>query len=173
MSFDKEKLLDVPGLAILRELLADARLSFNELAQRVGLSAPAVAERVRKLEEAGVIRGYRAQIDLDAIGLPILALIRLEVRQGHCAKFAEAVGSVEEVVEAHRVTGEDDYVIKVATRDIGHLESVCDRLSPHGAMTTLVVFSSPVPALRVPGLSPVATASPERTRSRRRSPSTG
>ncbi|BDP44499.1 AsnC family transcriptional regulator (plasmid) [Deinococcus aetherius] len=144
MTFDAERLLDEVGWHILDELQADARLSMAELGRRVGLSAPAAAERVRKLEDAGVISGYRAQVNLGRAGRPLLAFVRISAYGDVKVKVAEVVNKTPEVLEAHRGTGSDCFILKVAVRDIPHLEQVTDRFTMFGQLTTSIVLSSPL-----------------------------
>ena len=138
------RLLDEKGWQILRELQRDARLPFAELGRRVGLSTPAVAERVRNLEAAGILTGYRAQVDLAKLGLPILAFIRVNVVGDVLARITALVQEMPEVLECHRGTGTDSFTLKVAVATVAHLERVIDRLTPHGTTATSIVLSSPV-----------------------------
>ena len=138
------KLLDARGWALLRELQLDARLSFAELGRRVGLSTPAVAERVRNLEAAGVITGYRAELDLKKLGLPILAMIRISAVGDVLPRITAVVRSTPEVLECHRGTGADSFTMKVAVSSVAHLETLIDRLTPFGTTSTSIVLSSPV-----------------------------
>lgn len=124
---------------------ANGRVSFAELGRRVGLSAPAVTERVRRLESAGVIRGYRAEVDLAGVGLPILALARIRYPSGDYRPFHQAVAAREEVIECHHVTGDDYFVVKIAARSMPHLERVTADLARFGAIATSVVYSTPIP----------------------------
>lgn len=138
------KLLDAKGWELLRELQADARLSFAELGRRVGLSTPAVAERVRNLEAAGVISGYRAELDLKKLGLPILAMIRISAVGDVLPRITAVVRAMPEVLECHRGTGADSFIMKVAVASVAHLETLIDRLTPFGTTSTSIVLSSPV-----------------------------
>lgn len=138
------KLLDAKGWALLRELQLDARLSFAELGRRVGLSTPAVAERVRNLEAAGVITGYRAEVDPKKLGLPILAILRLNVVGDVLPRVTALVRALPEVLECHRGTGGDSFTLKVAVATVGRLEALIDRLTPFGTTSTSIVLSSPV-----------------------------
>lgn len=129
---------------ILKELQEDARTSFAELGRRVGLTTPAVIERVRKLEDAGVILGYRAEIDASKVGLPITAFIRMSITGVDYSHIIEVVNESNEVLECHRGTGGDSFIIKVAVSDVGHLQTLIDRLTPYGITTTSIVLSSPL-----------------------------
>ena len=144
MTFDSEKLLDDTGWRIVDELQLEARLSMAELGRRVGLSAPAVAERVRKLEDAGIITGYRAQINLHRAGRPLLAFVRISAYGDVKQKVSKVVHNTPEVLEAHRGTGSDCFILKVQVRDIAHLEMVTDRFTSFGQLTTSIVLSSPL-----------------------------
>lgn len=144
-AFDLDRLLDEVGRAVLLALQHNARLPMSELARQVGLSAPAVAERVRRLEEAGVIRGYRAEVNPAALGLHLQAYIRLTLRFGLYDSFAGVLHTLPEVLTADRVTGEDCYVLKVAVRDVAHLEAVINALKAHGEPVTSLILSSALP----------------------------
>lgn len=138
------KALDALGWSLLRELQLDARLSFAELGRRVGLSTPAVAERVRNLEASGVISGYRAELDLKKLGLPILAMIRISAVGDVLPRITAVVRAMPEVLECHRGTGADSFIMKVAVASVAHLETLIDRLTPFGTTSTSIVLSSPV-----------------------------
>lgn len=144
MGLQSEKLLDAKGWQILRELQIEGRLSFAELGRRVGLSTPAAAERVKNLEASGIIRGYRAEIDLDKVGLPILAVIRMSAVGDVLTRITSAVRAMPEVLECHRATGADSFIMKVAVASVEHLEALIDRLTPFGTTSTSIVLSSPV-----------------------------
>jgi Lrp/AsnC family leucine-responsive transcriptional regulator len=144
MTFDNNRPLDPTSWHILSLLQEDARLSYNELGRRVGLTPPAVAERVRRMEDAGVIAGYHADVRPDKIGLPLIAIIRINAAGGRCAAVAGLATTIPEIVECHRITGNDSYIVKVAVADVAHLEALLDRLTPYGDLTTSIVLSSPV-----------------------------
>jgi Lrp/AsnC family leucine-responsive transcriptional regulator len=144
MTLEIDKIMDETGWRILGELQENARISFSELGRRVALTPPAVAERVRRMEETGVIAGYRAQPANDRIGLPITAFIRWTATGNDCAYLGEVAKDIPEIVECHRVTGEESYVVKVVVRSVEHLEELIDRLMPYGETKTSVVLSSPV-----------------------------
>jgi Lrp/AsnC family transcriptional regulator, leucine-responsive regulatory protein len=137
--------LDATNRRLIEELQRDARLSLAELGRRVGLSPPAVAERVQRLEQSGTIVGYRAEVDPVAVGLTLSAIIRVRPSPGQIQNVAELARETPEVVECHRVTGEDCYVMRAHLRDVLHLEEVIDRFTVLGQTTTSVMQSSPVP----------------------------
>lgn len=137
--------LDVIDWRILTELQRSGRASFAELARTVAMSPSAVAERVRRLEETGVIAGYRAVVPAERVGLEILAFVRLRYPTGNYRPFHALLDTTPEIVEAHHVTGEDCFVMKVVARSMRHLEEVTGRIAGLGAVTTSVVYSSPLP----------------------------
>jgi len=140
-----EKLLDEVGWRILHELQENARLSFTELGRRLKLSTPAVAERVHRLEEAGIISGYHAAVDTSKIGLPITAFVRLSViSRAVNIKVMALASEMPEVLECHRLTGSDCFIMKVVVPSVAHLETLLDELAAHGTPTTTIVLSSPV-----------------------------
>lgn len=140
-----DALLDGTNRRLIAELQADARLSLAELGRRVALSPPAVAERLRRLEDAGIITGYGASIDPRRVGYGFGAVVRVRPASGKLAIVADIARSTPEVVECHRVTGDDCYVAIAYVRDVEHLEQVIDRFTPHGQTTTSIMQSSPVP----------------------------
>ncbi|HZS77224.1 MAG TPA: Lrp/AsnC family transcriptional regulator [Ktedonobacteraceae bacterium] len=144
MTLENEKLLDETGWRILQELQENARLSFSELGQRVGLSSPAVAERVRRLEDAGIITGYRAEINLAKIGYPMPAIIRMSTQGDMCSRFASFAKDIPEIQACYRVTGTDSYIMRVVVSSVEHLESLIDLLEKYGTITTSMVLSTPV-----------------------------
>jgi Lrp/AsnC family leucine-responsive transcriptional regulator len=136
--------LDEIDWHILEELQRDGRISYSELGRRVSLTAPAVADRVRRLEEAGVITGFRAEVDAARLGYPITAFIRWTANGSDCAALGGIAKDIPEILECHRITGETSYILKVGTTSVGHLEELLDRLMPHGSTITSVVLSSSV-----------------------------
>jgi Lrp/AsnC family leucine-responsive transcriptional regulator len=130
---------------ILAELQRDGRMSYAELAKAVSMSPSAVTERVRRLEQAGIIQGYTAVIDPDRLGLSIMALVRLRYPTGYYKPFHELVAATPQIIEAHHVTGEDCFVLKVLARSMRDLEGITGRIAGLGAITTSVVYSSPLP----------------------------
>lgn len=136
--------LDELGWRILCELQQNARISFSELGRRVGLTPPAVAERVRRLEDAGVITGYYVALDMEKLGRPLLAIVRLAPRGALASQVKQAVAEMPEVLECHHITGDDCYVLKVAVASVHALEELLEQLLRYGSTTTSVVISSPV-----------------------------
>lgn len=137
-------LLDATNRRLLTELQENARLPFAELGRRVGLSAPSVAERVQRLEQAGVITGYRAEVDPKALGFAIAAVVRVRPGTQQLREIPDLARETPEVVECHRITGEDCFFLKLHLRAIDDLEEVLDRFTPLGQTTTSIVHSSPV-----------------------------
>ncbi|MEV0374579.1 Lrp/AsnC family transcriptional regulator [Streptomyces sp. NPDC050636] len=136
---------DATDWRILDVLQRNGRAGYAELARAVNMSASAVTERVRRLEEAGVISGYAAVIEPERIGLPVLAFVRLRYPNGNYKPFHDLLETTPEILEAHHVTGDDCFIIKVAARSMRHLEEVSGRIGSLGAVTTSVVYSSPLP----------------------------
>ena len=137
-------MLDAIDWKILHELQTDARISYAELGRRIGLTTPAVIERIRKLEDAKIITGYRAEIDTAKVGLPITAFIRMSISGVDYSHIIEVAEKSTEVLECHRGTGNDSFILKVAVSDVEHLQSLIDKLTPYGITTTSIVLSSPV-----------------------------
>lgn len=138
--------LDELSLKILAELQRDARLSFAELGRRVGLSTPATAERVRRLEESGVIRGYEARIDAKALGKEVTAFVRMRLSGAEtlARRLTKLASEWDEVLECHRCTGDESFILKVRVESVAQLEKLIDRLTPYGMTSTALVLSSPV-----------------------------
>ena len=145
MTFEPENTrIDDIDWRILDQLQRDGRISYTELGRRVALTAPAVAERVRRLEEAEVIKGFHADVDAAKVGFPITAFVRWTSSGPDCSHLGEVAKEIPEIVECHRVTGEASYVLKILARTVGHLEQLIDGLMPYGSTITSVVLSSPV-----------------------------
>jgi Lrp/AsnC family leucine-responsive transcriptional regulator len=145
---------------ILRDLQENARLSYSELGRRAGLTPPAAAERVRRLQESAIISGYRTVVNTAALGLSLMAFIRIAASSGRtCAQLAMLVRDLPEVLECHRVTGDDCYIMRIAVPSVQHLEALLDRLLPYGRLTTSIVLSSPV-TYRVIGNADAALKNP-------------
>ena len=145
-AYDHEDgLLDDVNLRILAELRDGPRLSMAELARRVSMSAPAVTERVQRLQQAGVIAGYRLDIDPAAVGLPVTAFARIRPMPGSLHKIAELAAELLQVTECYRITGEDCFLIKLHAPAIDQLEAILDLFLVYGNTATSIVVSTPVP----------------------------
>ena len=136
--------LDAINLRLLAELQADARLSLAELGRRVGLSSPAVAERLQRLEQEGVILGYHARLDPRKVGMTLTAVIRVRPAPRQVREVGDLAQRTPEVVDCRRITGEDCYIMTAHVRDVGHLEEVIDQFTAYGQTTTSIVQSAPV-----------------------------
>jgi Lrp/AsnC family transcriptional regulator, leucine-responsive regulatory protein len=145
------EMLDAVNIRLLDELRQEPRLTMSELGRRVGMSAPAVTERVRRMEEANIILGYRLDINPVPLGLPISAFIRIRPNPGQLPKVAQVAQEIPEVVECHRITGEDCFILKVHIPAMDQLDRILDTLLMYGTTTTSIIQSSPVPP-RVPPL---------------------
>ena len=144
MAIESSALLDEIGRNLLLALQEDARLSFAELGRRVGLSPAATAERLRRLEDVGIITGYRVEIDREALGLPVLAIVRMSCDGPKYRPFLKAVKAMDGVLECHHVAGGDAFIMKVAAASVAELGELVERLLDFGVPTTSIVFSSPV-----------------------------
>ncbi|HEX6453237.1 MAG TPA: Lrp/AsnC family transcriptional regulator [Trebonia sp.] len=141
--------MDEIDRALLAALEACPRARVSELARQVGLSAPATAERLRRLEDTGVV-SYRAEVDPRALGYPICALVRISPGSAGLRMVPETARDTPEVTECYRVTGEDCYVLKLHLRSMDDLEGILDRFTPYGRTTTSIVHSTPVPRRPLP-----------------------
>jgi Lrp/AsnC family transcriptional regulator, leucine-responsive regulatory protein len=141
---NSQKLLDDTSWQILTILQENARIPFKELGQQVGLSSPAVAERVRRLEETGIITGYHAELNLEKLGLPITAFISIKSFGHRCDEVRSLLQERPEIIECDRVTGNDHYLVKVVVNSVSHLEELVDRFIPFATVTTSIVLSTPV-----------------------------
>lgn len=135
---------DLVNWAILKRLQEDARISFRQLGEAIGLTPPAIADRVRRLEDQGAITGYTAQIDLVRVGLHIQAFVHLTCNAQQSERFKEVVDSITEIIECHCVTGVESYILKVALPSVPHLESLLWKLKDYGEVRTSVVLSSQI-----------------------------
>jgi Lrp/AsnC family transcriptional regulator, leucine-responsive regulatory protein len=144
MTFNLERLLDATGRRLFRALQENARLSYSELGRQVGLSAPAVAERMRQLEEAKLITGYHAEVDPAVMGYDVQAFIHLTTPTTQYPRVLELAQRLSEVRECHHVTGGEAFILKVLATSIPHLEAIIAQLSAYGATSTSIVLSSPV-----------------------------
>lgn len=136
--------LDKLNWSILTVLQENARLPFAEIGRKVGLSAPAVAERVQKLEDAGVIKRYTVALDYEKIGTPLQAVVLFTSSSGKMASFLKHIEKLQEVMECHRITGNYCLLLKIAVKSPAHLEEVINRFVEFGETITSVVLSSPL-----------------------------
>jgi len=137
-------MLDEIDWKLLKELQLDARTTYAEMGRRVGLTTPAVIERVHKMEDAGIITGYRADLDLSKVGLPVTAFVRMSITGVDYSHIVEVAQASHEVLECHRGTGGDSFIMKIAVESVEHLQTLIDKLTPYGITTTSIVLSSPV-----------------------------
>lgn len=142
--------LDPVNVRLLDELSRNPRITMSELARRLGMSSPAVTDRVQRLEANGIITGYRVDLDPRALGWPVAAFVRIRPGPGQLTRIAELAQNTPEVVECHRITGEDCFLLKVFVTEIDKLEDVLDRFLMYGQTTSSIVQSSPVPARPLP-----------------------
>ena len=136
--------MDSIDRALVSALQDDARLSYAELGRQVGLSAPAVAERMRRLEASGIITGYHASVDLKKAGYGIVAFVRLTSAPDLAPQLERLAVNTQEVIGFHRVTGSEGYVMMLAVTSVEHLEQIVVKFLPYGQTTTSIVLSSPV-----------------------------
>jgi Lrp/AsnC family transcriptional regulator, leucine-responsive regulatory protein len=141
---------DSIDLRILTELQRNARVSLAELGRRVSLSAPAVAERVQRLEDAGVITGYHATVDPRALGFPISVLVRVRPALRELSRIPKIAEEIPQIVECHRITGDDCFYFVAHLRRIEELEPILDRFTPYARTTTSILQSAPVPRRPLP-----------------------
>ena len=153
-SENSTELLDDVNRRLLAHLQQDPRLTMSALGRLVGMSPPAVTERVQRLERAGVIRGYRLDVDPAALGLPVTAWVRVRPGPRQLAKIADLAAGLPNVSECHRITGEDCFLIKLHAATIESITETLDKILLYGQTVTSIVHSSPVPprALPVPGI---------------------
>ena len=154
--------LDPTDWAILTEIQRDARQSFNQIARRVNLSAPSVAARIRRLEEAGVIEGYHARVNPAAAGLPLTAFIQLHCHLGRCLLKTSAAEKFPEIAEIHRLSGSSCAMVKVRTASMAHLSSLLERIGEHADANSHIVLETPMEqqALKLPPPPPAPTRHP-------------
>ena len=143
-------LLDSRNQKLLAALLKNPRASITDLARKVGLSAPATRERMLRLEEAGVIKGWRVELDPKALGFPIAVLVRVRPMPGQLPKIAKLAQSLPQVTECHRITGEDCFLLRAHLRALEELDGLLDRFLAYGQTTTSIVQSSPVAPRSLP-----------------------
>ena len=144
MDFQFQRMLDQIGVKILRELQENARMPFSEIGRRVGLSSPAVAERVRKMEDAGIICGYHVNIDYNKMGNPILAFISLTAPPEHYKKFYGFAETASEICECHCISGSESFLLRTISSSISQLDDLVEKLSQFGDTKTSIVLSSPI-----------------------------
>jgi Lrp/AsnC family leucine-responsive transcriptional regulator len=137
--------LDATDRKIIGELTQDGRVSLAELGRRVSLSSPAVAERVQRLERAGVITGYRAEIDPRTLGYQLTAIVRIKPAPGQLARIPDLAAEIAQIGECHRITGEDCFYLKIYLRSIEELSGLLDRFLVYGETTTSLINASPIP----------------------------
>ncbi len=136
--------LDATDARILEALIEDARISIAKLARSVRLSPPSVSERIKRLEEVGVIEGYTLKINPKALGLPLAAWLRIRPIPGQLHKVAEVLRELPEIVECDRITGEDCFIARAHIRSVDDLEKLIDQVIPYAMTNTSIVQSSPV-----------------------------
>ncbi|MDX2451307.1 Lrp/AsnC family transcriptional regulator [Desulfosarcina sp.] len=144
MDLQIEKLLDRIGRKILSALQENARIPLSRIGEKVGLSAPAVAERVKKLEEAGVITGYHARIDPSAMGRSVSAFIHLTTDARHYPAVKSLAADLPQISACHHISGDASFILHIRADDLSTLETVVGRLSPLGQTRTTIVLSTPV-----------------------------
>src|SRR5260370_10549146 len=166
MAMDSTALLDLYGRKLLHELQGNARLSLAELRRRIDFSPPATAERLKQMEEAGILHGYTVDIDREALGLEVLAFIRMSCGGQNYYRLLEYVHTLEEVRECHHLTGGDDFLLKVTTTSMGDLEALIEALLPYGNPVTSLVLSSPVEHRKYAVLGKLTTVTKKRSRRR-------
>ncbi|GAA4973760.1 Lrp/AsnC family leucine-responsive transcriptional regulator [Nonomuraea thailandensis] len=144
------KELDALDLRILSELQLDARVSLAELGRRIGLSPPAVSDRVQRLEESGVITGYRAEIDPRAVGFPVTVMVRIRPAFRELHRISKIAKEVPQIVECYRMTGDDCFCFTMHLRTVDELEPILDLFTPYGHTTTSLIHTAPVPRRPLP-----------------------
>lgn len=146
--------LDEKDWQLLQALQEKARTPYSELARKVNLSVPTVAERVRRLEDKGVITGYRASIDLTALDRPLRAVVRFQGTGTQMTRIADAIKEMPEVIQAFRMTGDTCFMAIITVASTAHLESFLDSISPYGQTQTSVIVSEPVKNWLVNNMKP-------------------
>jgi Lrp/AsnC family leucine-responsive transcriptional regulator len=147
---DPSALVDAVNRRLLRELAANPRITMSALARRAGMSAPAVSERIQRMERAGVITGYRLDISPAALGLPVTVFVRIRPTAGQLPRIAELARQTPEISECHRISGEDCFLIKMHAAAIEDIEKTLDRFLTYGQTITSIVVSTPVPPRTLP-----------------------
>lgn len=168
MAVNPHLALDSTDHAILRLLQQDGRMTTAELARAIHMSPTSAADRLRRLTDNGVIRGYRAVVDQTALGYPFTAFIRIRLASASVTRFEEFLADTPQVLEAHHITGDDCYLVRVVASSVTDLEALSKQLVPFGHITTNLVFSSPVldRPLTPPGAAGPDVPNPSVARSR-------
>jgi len=143
--------IDAVDIAILSALASNARMSIADLAREVGLSSPSTAERMKRLEESGIIRGYHADIDPAAVGLPLAVHIRIRPMPGQLQRLLTLLNKLDAIAECHRVTGDDCFIATAHVPSVVEMEALIDRIIPFGSTNTAIIQSTPI-ARRVPAI---------------------
>jgi Lrp/AsnC family leucine-responsive transcriptional regulator len=165
-----ELLRDALNVELLERMTADPRISVSELARGVGMSPPAVRERLARLEDAGIVRGVRLDLDPARLGWPVQAYVRVRPMPGQLPKVAELAAALPQVAECHRITGEDCFILRIYLDSIAHLDVVLDQFLAYGQTTTSIVQSTVVHD-RPPPLPRATRAARSPRRNSRRPPS--
>lgn len=144
MALQTERKMDSIGWKLLRLLQENARLSFRQIGEAIGLTAPAVAERVRRLEDTGILRGYHAEIDFAKAGLPVMAFVHLTTNSQQSKRLRNTIDAIHEIIECHCVTGNESYILKVAVTSVPRLEHLLFELGNYGEVRTSLVLSTQI-----------------------------
>jgi len=163
---DSTALMDVYGRKLLNELQGNSRLSLAELGRRIGLSPTATTERLKQMEEAKILQGYTIEIDREALGLEVMAFIRMSCGGQNYYRLLEFVHTLEEVRECHHLTGGDDFLLKVTTTSMADLEALIEALLPYGNPVTSLVLSSPVEHRKYAVMGKLTTVTKKQARRR-------
>jgi len=161
---DSTALMDTYGRKLLNELQVNARLSLAELGRRIGLSPTATAERLKQMEEVGILRGYTVEVEREALGLEVLAFIRMSCNGQNYYRLLDYIRTLEEVRECHHLTGGDDLLLKVTTTNMANLEALIEALLPYGNPVTSLVLSSPIEKRNYDILGKLTTVTKKRPR---------
>lgn len=166
MAMDPTALMDDYGRKLLSQLQVNARLSLAELGRRIGLSPTATAERLKQMEEVGILRGYTVELEREALGLEVLAFIRMSCNGQNYYRLLDYIRTLEEVRECHHLTGGDDLLLKVTTTNMANLEALIEALLPYGNPVTSLVLSSPIEKRNYDILGKLTTVTKKRPRRR-------
>ncbi len=166
MAMDSTALLDIYGRKLIHELQVNARLSLAELGRRIGLSPTATTERLKQMEDIGILRGYTVDIDRESLGLEVMAFIRMSCGGQNYYRLLEYVNTLEEIRECHHLTGGDDFLLKVTTASMADLEALIEALLPYGNPVTSLVLSSPVEHRKYAVMGKLTTVTRKNTRRR-------